>query len=140
MCLLNDDGHQAIEGSSRPLLVNLTVPIPGQPFGPGDRRQTDPLDAECDDRVERRSTMLETVVGRALRRRKRLSASDAPVATPFSGCGSVESVADNACGRDVSGQRTRGIETAWFLHGAWALSTTVLWRSNDGPNSSMEVG
>ena len=27
MCLLNDDGHRAIEGLSRPLLVNLTVPL-----------------------------------------------------------------------------------------------------------------
>ncbi len=68
MCLLNDDGHQAIEGSSRPLLVNLTVPIPGQPFGPGDRRQAHALDAEGDDRVECRSTVLETVVQRAFRR------------------------------------------------------------------------
>ncbi len=57
--------------------------------------------------------------------------------TPFSGRGSVESVADDACGLDVSAEGTRGIETARFLHGAWALSTTVLWRSNDGPNCSM---
>ena len=111
--------------------------LPGQPFGPGDRRQTDPLNAQRDDRVERRSAMLEAVIGGAFRRRKRLAASDAPVATPFSGRGSVESVADDASGRDVSLQRTRGIETAWFLHGAWALSTRVLWYSNDGPNSSM---
>ena len=60
--------------------------------------------------------MLEAVLGRAFRRRARLSAPDAPVATPFPGCGSVESVADDACGLDVSVQRTRGVETAWFLH------------------------
>ena len=73
----------------------------------------------------------------AFRRRERLAASDAPVATPFPGCGSVESVADDVTGLDVSVQRTRGIETAWFLHVAWALSSTVLWHSNDGPNCSM---
>ena len=111
--------------------------IPGQSFGPGDRRQTDTLHAQRDDRVERRSAMLEPVVGRTLCRRERLSAPHAPVATPFSGRGSVESVADDACGLDVSVEGTRGIETAWFLHGAWGLSTTVLWRSNDGPNCSM---
>ena len=75
-----------------------------------------PLDAQRDDTVERRSAMLEAVIGRACRRRERLSAPDAPVATPFPGCGSVESVADDACGLDVSVQRTRGVETAWFLH------------------------
>ena len=90
--------------------------VPGQPFDPGSRRQTDPLDAQRDDTVERRSAMLEAVIGRAFRRRERLSAPDAPVATPFPGCGSVESVADDACGLDVSVQRTRGVETAWFLH------------------------
>ena len=26
MCLLNDEGYRAIEGSSRPPLINLTVP------------------------------------------------------------------------------------------------------------------
>ena len=90
--------------------------VPGQPFDPGNRRQTDPLDAQRDDTVERRSAMLEAVRRRAFRRRERLSAPDAPVATPFPGCGSVESVADDACGLDVSVQRTRGVETAWFLH------------------------
>ena len=29
MCLLNDEGHCAIEGSSRPLLLNLAVPYSG---------------------------------------------------------------------------------------------------------------
>ena len=90
--------------------------VPGQPFDPGNRRQTDPLDAQRDDTVERRAAMLEAVIGRAFRRRERLSAPDAPGATPFPGCGSVESVADDACGLDVSVQRTRGVETTWFLH------------------------
>ena len=27
VCLLNDEGYRAIEGSSRPPLINLTVPI-----------------------------------------------------------------------------------------------------------------
>ena len=51
--------------------------VPGQPFDPGNRRQTDPLDAQRDDTVERRSAMLEEVIGRAFRRRERLSAPDA---------------------------------------------------------------
>ena len=29
MCLLNDEGYRAIEGSSRPPLINLTVPSGG---------------------------------------------------------------------------------------------------------------
>ena len=40
--------------------------VPGQPFDPSDRRQADTLDAQRDDRVERRSTMLEPVIGGAL--------------------------------------------------------------------------
>ena len=111
--------------------------VPSQSFDSGDRRQADPLDAECDDRVECRSAVLEPVVGRAFCRRERLSAADASVAAPFPGRGSVESVADDASGRDVSGQRTRWIATARFLHGAWALSTRELRSLNDGPNSSM---
>ena len=111
--------------------------VPGQPFDPRDRGDIDALDAQRDDRVERCSTVLETVVGGAFRRRKRLSAPDAPVATPFSSRGSVESVADNVSGRDVSVQRARGIETAGFLHGAWASSTRELRLLNDGPTSSM---
>ena len=27
MCLMNDDGNRVVEGSLRPLLVNLTVPF-----------------------------------------------------------------------------------------------------------------
>ena len=111
--------------------------IPGQPFGPGDRRPADTLNAQRNNRVERCSAMLETVVGGALCRRERLSALDASVSTPFPGRGSVESVADDVAGLDVSVQGTRGIETARFLHCAWALSSTVLWYSHDGPNCSM---
>ena len=48
--------------------------VPGQPVDPGNRRQTDPLDTQRDDTVERRSAMLEAVIGRAFRRRERLSA------------------------------------------------------------------
>ena len=29
MCLLNDEGYRPIEGSSRPPLINLTVPLRG---------------------------------------------------------------------------------------------------------------
>ena len=111
--------------------------VPGQPFDPGDRRQTDALNAQRDDRVERCSAMLETVVGGPLGRRERLAALDASVSTPFPGRGSVESVADDVAGPGVSVHGTRGIETAWFLHCAWALSTRVLWCSHYGPNSSM---
>ena len=50
---------------------------------------------EGGNRVERNSSMLETVVGRALGRRERLSALDAPVSTPFPRSGSVETVADD---------------------------------------------
>ena len=51
VCLLNDEGHRAIEGSSRPLLINLTVPsvqlhevdVMGQPIEP---RAGQPFGAE----------------------------------------------------------------------------------------------
>ncbi len=56
--------------------------------------------------------MLETVVGRAFRRRERHSALDAPVSTAFPGFRPVETVADDASGADFSAQRTLGIETA----------------------------
>ena len=71
--------------------------------------------------VERRSAVLETVVGGAFGRRERLSALDAPVAPPFPGRGSVESTAADVAGLDVSVQRTREIETPQFLHVVWAL-------------------
>ena len=54
--------------------------VPGQPFDPGDRRPTDTLNAQRDDRVERRPAMLEAVIGGTFRRRERLAASHAPVA------------------------------------------------------------
>ena len=111
--------------------------VPGQPFDLGNRRQADALDSQRDDRVDRRSPVLETVIEGALGRRERVSAPDSPVAAPFPGRGSVESIADDVAGLDVSAQRTRGIETVSFLHCAWALSMRVLWCSNDGPNSSM---
>ena len=100
--------------------------VPGQPFDPGDRRPTDTFNVQRDDRVERRPAMLEAVIGVTFRRRERLAASHAPVAAPFPGRGSVESVADDVAGPGVSVQRTLGIETAWFLHGAWALSAREL--------------
>ena len=100
--------------------------VPGQPFDPGDRRPTDTLNAQRDDRVERRPAMLEAVIGGTFRRRERLAASHAAVAAPFPGRGSVESVADDVAGPGVSVQRTLGIETAWFLHCAWALSAREL--------------
>ena len=43
----------------------------------------DALDSESDDPIESGSSMLETVVGRAFRRRERLSALAAPVSTAF---------------------------------------------------------
>ena len=60
--------------------------------------------------------MLETLVGRAFRRRERLSALDAPVSTAFPRPRSVETVADDAPGTDFSVQRTLGVETAELLH------------------------
>ena len=59
--------------------------------------------------------MLETLVGRAFRRRERLSALDAPVSTAFPRPRSVETVADDAPGTDFSVQRTLGVETAELL-------------------------
>ena len=48
VCLLTDEGHRAIEGSSRPLSVNLTVPGGGlRPRGPQLR---------CDDGTSHRSS------------------------------------------------------------------------------------
>ena len=47
MCLLNDEGFRAIEGSSRPPLINLTVPsrvvlAPELPSGPAECFYTQP--------------------------------------------------------------------------------------------------
>ena len=95
--------------------------VPGQPFDAGDRGHADALDSECDDRVERRSPMLETVVGGAFRRRERLSAPDAPVATVFPGSRSVETVVDDVPGTDASMDRTYGIGTSAILQFGLAL-------------------
>ena len=131
--LLNDDagGPVVVESTT---YVGGSVEsagdgVPGQPFDSGDRGYADALDSERDDRVEHHSAMLETVVGRAFRRRERLAAFDAPVSTTFSSRRSVESVADDAASPDFAMQRTFGVETAQLLHFAWALSTKELRRS-----------
>ena len=90
--------------------------VPGNPLDPSNRGNADTLDSESDDRIKRSSSILETVVGRAFRRRERLSALDAPVSTAFPGPRSVETVADDAPGTDFSVQRTLGVETAELLH------------------------
>ena len=89
--------------------------VPGNPFDPGNRGNADTLDSESDDPIESSSSMLETVVGRAFRRRERLSALAAPVSTAFPGPRSVESVVNNASGTDCSIRRTCGIETSAIL-------------------------
>ena len=95
--------------------------VPGDPFEPSDRGDADALDPESDDRVESSSSMLETVVGRALGRRERLSAPDAPVSTPFPGSRSVETVADDVPRTDSSVERTCGFETSAILQFGLAL-------------------
>ena len=90
--------------------------VPGNPLDPSNRGNADTLDSESDDRIKGSSSMLETVVGRAFRRRERLSALDAPVSTAFPRPRSVETVADDASGTDFSVQRTLGVETAELLH------------------------
>ncbi len=65
--------------------------------------------------------MLETVVGRALGRRERLSATDAPVSTPFPGPRSIETVADDVFTTDCSVEGTCGIETSAILQFGLAL-------------------
>ena len=90
--------------------------VPGNPLDPSNRGNADTLDSESDDRIKGSSSMLETVVGRAFRRRERLSALDAPVSTAFPRPRSVETVADDAPGTDFSVQRTLGVETAELLH------------------------
>ena len=89
--------------------------VPGNPLDPSNRGNADTLDSESDDRVESNSSMLESVVGRALSRRERLSAPDAPVSTAFPGSRSVETVADDVPGTDSSVECTCGIETPAML-------------------------
>ncbi len=65
--------------------------------------------------------MLETVVGRALGRRERLCAPDAPVSTPFPGSRCVETVVDDVPGTDSFVEHTCGIETSAILQFGLAL-------------------
>ena len=75
------------------------------------RRDADALDSESDHCVETRPSMLETVVRRAFRRRERLFALDAPIATAFPGSRPVESV-PNDVPADFYVRTTFGVETA----------------------------
>ena len=92
------------------------------------------------DAIESSSSMLETVVGRAFRRRERLAALAAPVSTAFPGPRSVESVVNNASGTDCSIRRTCGIETSAILHFGSALTMRELCLQNSGSNSSTQTG
>ncbi len=76
--------------------------------------------------------MLQTVVGRALGRRERLSAPDAPVSTTFPGSRCVETVADDVPGTDSSVERTCGIVTSAILQFGLALV--------DERTASLEIG
>ena len=114
--------------------------VPGNPFDPGNRGNADTLDSESDDPIESSSSMLETVVGRAFRRRERLAALAAPVSTAFPGPRSVESVVNNASGTDCSIRRTCGIETSAILHFGSALTMRELCLQNSGSNSSTRTG
>ena len=114
--------------------------VPGNPFDPGNRGNADTLDSESDDPIESSSSMLETVVGRAFRRRERLSALAAPVSTAFPRPGSVESVANDVSGTDFAPQRTCGIETSAILHFGSALTRRKLCLQNSGSNSSTQDG
>ena len=84
--------------------------------------------------------MLETVVGRAVRRAEGLFTPDAPVSAPFPGGGPVESTMDDRSGIDISVPRTLGVETAEFLHGAWAWSRKELRRQKWGSNCTTKTG
>ena len=102
--------------------------------------QADALAAERDDRVECRSPMLETVIGRAFRRRERLAAPDAPISTTLPRSRSVETVVDDVPGTDSSMDRTHGIGTSTILHFGLALvgRNCVSW--NRASNSSTQTG
>ena len=60
-----------------------------KPFDASNRRDAATLDPESDHCFESRPSMLETVVRRAFRRRERLFALDAPVATAFPGLAEI---------------------------------------------------
>ena len=95
--------------------------VPGNPLDPSNRGNADTLDPESNNRVETSSSMLETVVRRALGRGERLSARDAPVSTAFPGSRSVETVVDDVPGTDASMDRTYGIRTSAILQFGLAL-------------------
>ncbi len=78
--------------------------------------------------------MLQTVVGRALGRRERLSAPDAAVSTPFPGSRSVETVADDVPGTHSSVELTCGIETSAILQFGLALVDEI------ERTASLEIG
>ena len=110
--------------------------VPRETLEPSDRGDGDALDSEGDNLVERSSPMLEAVIRRAQRLRKRLSTLNAAVSTAPPGPRSVETVADDASGTDLSMQRTLGIETTQLFHFAWALSTKELLLQESGSNST----
>ena len=114
--------------------------VPGNPFDPRNRGNADTLDSESDDPIGSSSSMLETVVGRAFRRRERLAALAAPVSRAFPGPGSVESVANDVSGTDFAPQRTCEIETSAILHFGSALTMRELCLQNSGSNSSTQTG
>jgi len=53
------------------LLQPASDGVPANPLDPSNRANADALNSESDDRVERSSSMLEAVVGRAFGRRER---------------------------------------------------------------------
>ena len=99
---------------------------------PGDRGNTDTLDSERDDPVERRSPMLKPVVRRALGRGECLSARDAPGSTALPGSCSVETVVDDVPGTDASMDRTYRIGTSAIPHFGLVLV--------DDRTTSLEIG
>ena len=121
-------GLELLDGESgSPSLVEATANVggflkpssdgvPGKPFDASNRRDADALDSESDHCVESRPSMLETVVRRAFRRRERLFALDAPVATAFRGSRPVESVPNDVPGADFFMRTTFGVETAQTFH------------------------
>ena len=106
--------------------------VPGKLFDARNRRDADALDSESDHCVESRPSMLETVVRRAFRRRERLFALDAPVATAFAGSRSVESVPNDVPGLNFPMERTCGIETSSILQFGSALV--------DERSATLEIG
>ena len=106
--------------------------VPGNSLDPSNRGNADTLDSESHHRVESSSSMLETVVWRALGRGERLSARDAPISTAFPGSRSVETVADDVPGTDSSMDRTDGIGTSAILQFGLALG--------DERTASLEIG